>query len=149
MATEVRKTQPLQQRQPIVDPNSGQPSDYFMKYIALHGGAIVDLDNGLVAKADKTTQIIAGVGLAGGGDLSANRTIDLEDTAVTPGIYGDSTNAVIVTVDQQGRITAISTAPISGGGGSSGVYAPLSAGTTPGPDLIAGSRGECIMVRII
>lgn len=49
----------------------------------------------LNAKADKSTQIIAGTGLAGGGDLSTNRTIDLNsatvaslgkaDTATQPG----------------------------------------------------------------
>ena len=40
--------------------------------------------------------------------------IDLDDTAVTPGTYGSSTNAVNITVDQQGRITSISNAAISG-----------------------------------
>lgn len=52
--------------------------------------------------------ITAGVGLTGGGDITTSRTIDLEDTAVTPGTYGDGNSAVQVTVDQQGRITSIS-----------------------------------------
>lgn len=46
--------------------------------------------------------ITAGVGLSGGGDLSADRTIDLENTTVIAGSY---TNANL-TVDAQGRLTA-------------------------------------------
>jgi hypothetical protein len=42
----------------------------------------------------------------------------LANTAVTPGTYGDGTDAVVVTVDSKGRITSISTDPISGGGGA-------------------------------
>lgn len=56
--------------------------------------------------------IVAGTGLDGGG-TDGDITIDLADTAVTPGSYGSSTAIPVFTVDQQGRLTAASTASIS------------------------------------
>ena len=40
-------------------------------------------------------------------------TVDLDDTAVTPASYGSTTAIPVLTIDQQGRITAASTASIS------------------------------------
>jgi hypothetical protein len=40
-------------------------------------------------------------------------TIDLDDTAVTPGTYGSSSAIPSITVDQQGRITGVSTSNIT------------------------------------
>lgn len=45
--------------------------------------------------------ITAGIGLSGGGDLSANRTLTLANTAVAAGVYGGGS----LTVDAQGRLT--------------------------------------------
>jgi phage-related tail fiber protein len=58
-----------------------------------------------------TVSIAAGTGLTGGGDISANRTLALANTAVTPGTYGSATNHAVVTVDAQGRLTAASNTP--------------------------------------
>lgn len=59
--------------------------------------------------------LTAGVGLSGGGDITAPRTFDLEDTAVTPGTYGSASVYPVVTVDQQGRLTAVTTQAVPGG----------------------------------
>jgi len=68
-------------------------------------------------------QIIAGTGMTGGGDLSANRTLSiaaggvgptqLASTGVTPGVYGSASNVPQVTVDAQGRVTSASNIPFS------------------------------------
>ena len=59
-----------------------------------------------------TRTITAGTGLTGGGDLSANRTIALANTAVTTGTYGTAARNITQTVDQQGRLTNIFDQPI-------------------------------------
>ncbi len=59
-----------------------------------------------------------GTGLVGGGDLTEDLIISLDDTAVTPGIYGDASNYPVLTVDQQGRITLATELPLPSGGGA-------------------------------
>lgn len=62
-----------------------------------------------------TATITAGTGLTGGGNLAANVTISMSNTAVTIGTYGGGTNAAEITVDQQGRITAAANVTIPQG----------------------------------
>jgi hypothetical protein len=75
-------------------------------------GAVV-LTAANVGAAANTVEIIAGIGLDGGGNLAANVTIDLANTAVTPDTYGDATNVAQFTVDAQGRLTAAANVAIS------------------------------------
>ena len=79
-------------------------------------GKIYALTQGAAAGEVVTAgrSIAAGTGLTGGGELTADRTISLADTTVTPASYGSSTQAGTFTVDAQGRLTAAGNVTISG-----------------------------------
>jgi hypothetical protein len=66
------------------------------------------------AAVPPSRQILAGSGLAGGGDLTADRTLSMPAVG-TPGTYGDATHIPILTTDTQGRVSAVSTAAVTAG----------------------------------
>ena len=80
--------------------------------------------------------VVAGVGLTGGGQLIANTavTVDLANTSVSAGIYGSNTEVAVVTIDAQGRITSASNVAIDG------------AATLPDPLVIANLEAANVTV---
>jgi hypothetical protein len=96
-----------------------------------------------VGAVPSTREINTGTGLGGGGDLSANRTLyilpegvddsRLTTTGVAARTYGDASSVPIITVNEQGRITAATTASISLSN-----YVPTSRIISTGAGLLGG-----------
>lgn len=114
--------QPLGKTFQITNPD-GTPTDYFIRWAQERQ---IDISGGITAAQAQTIidtwaaarDIVAGVALDGGGNLSSDITIDHGNSSVTPGTYGDSTHVPQLTVDAQGHITNVSPVAISGGGGA-------------------------------
>jgi hypothetical protein len=80
-----------------------------------------------VAGVPTSTQVIAGTGLTGGGQLTGNVTLSvamggigttqLAPSGVTSGQYGSSTQIPVFGVDSTGRIVNATSVAVSGGGG--------------------------------
>ena len=77
-------------------------------------------DKGIVTAVTETAftqgdiqSVIAGTGLTGGGTTGAV-TLDLDQTGVTPGTYGDSGNVAQFTIDAVGRISSVTEVAIAG-----------------------------------
>lgn len=113
------KFQPLNQEFAIVKAN-GLPTEYFIRWTQQRQ---IDITTAVTFGDLANIHVIAGVGLTGGGSIDADVTVDLENTAVVVGTYGDATHSAQITIDQQGRITNAVDVAISGGGGG-GAAAP-------------------------
>jgi hypothetical protein len=74
---------------------------------------VVVLNAANVGAAANTVNVIAGTGLAGGGNLTANVTLNLSNTAVAPGTYGTASQVSQVTIDAQGRVTSAANVSIA------------------------------------
>jgi hypothetical protein len=103
----------------VVDPTSNQDAAT-KKYVDDQLGTVVSEftiagDSG--TDSFSTGQTLTFTGDTGITTTASNNaiTIDLDDTAVTPGSYGNTTAIATFTVDQQGRLTAAGTAQIATG----------------------------------
>jgi len=102
----------------VVDPAADQDAAT-KKYVDDQFGGSAALLN-IAADTGSTDEVSAASTVTFTGDTGISTTvsdneitIDLDDTAVTPGSYGSSTAIPTFTVDQQGRLTAASTATVS------------------------------------
>ena len=100
---------------PIVD-GKGMATIEFLRWLQQSK----ENDSDSVSGKRKIITSAAG-GLSGGGDLSADRTIVIQNQAgVIIGTYGSATRSCSITVNAKGIITSLTDTAISGGGGSSG-----------------------------
>jgi hypothetical protein len=96
-----------------------------------------------VAGVPTSTQVIAGTGMTGGGQLTGNVTLSIANggvgstqlnaSGVTSGVYGNSTNIPVFNVDANGRITAATSVPATISG-----YVPTSTQVIAGAGLTGG-----------
>lgn len=72
-----------------------------------------DVGSNQTVSLGDTLTIAGGTGISTSGNATDTVTVKLNDTAVTPGTYGNATTISSFTVDQQGRITAASGVAVS------------------------------------
>jgi hypothetical protein len=100
---------------------------------------VVVLTAANVGATPNTTYVLAGTGLSGGGQLTGNVTVNLANTTVTAGTYGNTTSVAQITVDAQGRITAASNVGILVGGTGTVTLVNTGTGLSGGPITTTGT----------
>ena len=123
---------------PVADANSMMMIVYQGNNYQIRVGDLLS-----VSGVPVTTQVIAGTGMTGGGQLTGNVTLSianagvgstqLNTTGVTAGVYGNATNIPVFTVDTNGRVTAATTIPATISG-----YVPTSTQVIAGNGLTGG-----------
>ena len=122
----------------------GDSQDGYLPYV--YQGVTYKVRFGNIASVGavpSSRTITGGDGLAGGGDLSANRVIYLADGGVTyskladsgvvAGTYGSASEIPVLAVDAKGRVTTATSTPISLSG-----YVPTSRSIIAGDGLSGG-----------
>jgi hypothetical protein len=99
----------------------------------------VNLTAANVGATPNTTYVLAGTGMSGGGQLNANVTVNLANTAVTAGTYGDGTHVAQIAIDAQGRITSASNVSITTAGIGTVTSVGTGTGLTGGPITTTGT----------
>jgi len=84
------------------------------------------------------TNVATGTGLTGG-PITTTGTINLANTTVTAGTYGNATTVPQVVIDAQGRITSASNVAISAGGSGTVTNVATGTGLTGGPITTTGT----------
>jgi hypothetical protein len=150
----------LDYKQPIVDPTTGLPTDYFLRLLFNSTEANVDTKSEaetaageaeqalaqVASKANKSLVLTAGTGLTGGGDLSADRTFALDPLAPDPSGSYTSSN---ITVDKFGRVIAAANGSGGGGGGAPVLFADVTVGTGVSEVVISGCENYTDLTFLI
>lgn len=100
------------------------------------------LDNSAVLPQSK--QLVNGPNIEFDDAVAFEREIDITDTGVVPGTYGDASNVPQFEVDAKGRILSVIDIPITGGTGIDHVV--LSDGGIPTPQPVNDGAGNFIYV---
>lgn len=121
--------QPLGKNFAVVDPQTGLPTDYFIRWAQEKQ---IDITKGIDASTAKqiadeeaalalqSRHINTTAPIVGGGSLGADLTLAHGDSGVTSGTYGSSTKVPVISVDSKGHLTNVTETIITGGGGSGG-----------------------------